>query len=116
MFDIHCHLLFGVDDGPKKIEDSIAMLDEASRQGITNIILTPHLAECSRLVGKSVEEIRESLIETSRELSEEYDVTCVLKDAATVVARKDKKTFVNLSGSPAMAKGGSGDVLCGGGR
>ena len=78
-----------------------------------NIILTPHLAECSRLVGKSVEEIRESLIETARELSEEYDVTCVLKDAATVVARKDKKMFVNLSGSPAMAKGGSGDVLCG---
>lgn len=42
MIDIHCHLLFGVDDGPKKIEDSIAMLEEANRQGITNIILTPH--------------------------------------------------------------------------
>lgn len=42
MIDIHCHLLFGVDDGPNKIEDSIAMLEEAREQGITNIILTPH--------------------------------------------------------------------------
>ena len=36
-----------------------------------------------------------------------------MKDAATVTARKDGKLFVNLSGSPAMAKGGSGDVLTG---
>lgn len=42
MIDIHCHLLFGVDDGPEKIEDSIAMLKVAKEQGITNIVLTPH--------------------------------------------------------------------------
>ena len=42
MIDIHCHLLFGVDDGPETIEGSIAMLEEAKEQGITNIILTPH--------------------------------------------------------------------------
>lgn len=42
MIDIHCHLLYGVDDGPRTIEESIKMLNEASKQGITNIILTPH--------------------------------------------------------------------------
>lgn len=42
MIDIHCHLLFGVDDGPEKIEQSIAMLKVAHEQGITNIVLTPH--------------------------------------------------------------------------
>lgn len=78
-----------------------------------NIILTPHLMECSRLTGKSVDMIRESLIRTARELADQYGVTCVLKDAATVIARKDGKLFVNTSGSAAMAKGGSGDVLCG---
>lgn len=42
MIDIHCHILYGVDDGPEKIEDSIAMLKVAKEQGITNIVLTPH--------------------------------------------------------------------------
>lgn len=46
-------------------------------------------------------------------MSDQYGATCVLKDAATVTARKDGKVFVNTSGSPAMAKGGSGDVLTG---
>ncbi|MCD8365902.1 MAG: hypothetical protein LUC83_08880 [Clostridiales bacterium] len=42
MIDIHCHLLYGVDDGPDTLEESCAMLDEAKRQGIRAIILTPH--------------------------------------------------------------------------
>lgn len=40
--DIHCHILFGVDDGPQDIEESIEMLREAEHDGIENIILTPH--------------------------------------------------------------------------
>lgn len=78
-----------------------------------NIILTPHLSECARLTGLAVDEIKDHLIETAKEISDTLGVTCVLKDAATVVARKDGKIFVNMSGTPAMAKGGSGDVLCG---
>lgn len=42
LVDIHCHLLYGVDDGAKSIEDSIAMLDVAVKEGITDMILTPH--------------------------------------------------------------------------
>lgn len=78
-----------------------------------NIILTPHLSECARLTGLAVDEIKDNLIATAQNVSETFGVTCVLKDAATVVARKDGKTFVNMSGTPAMAKGGAGDVLCG---
>ena len=42
MIDIHCHLLFGVDDGAKTIEESVAMLKRAKSQNVDKLILTPH--------------------------------------------------------------------------
>lgn len=42
MIDIHTHLLFGVDDGPKELEESVQMLQDAANQGISAIVLTPH--------------------------------------------------------------------------
>lgn len=42
MIDIHTHLLFGVDDGPETIEESVAMLKAAKAQGVDEMILTPH--------------------------------------------------------------------------
>lgn len=42
MIDIHTHLLYGVDDGPDTLEESVAMLKHAKAQGIDAMILTPH--------------------------------------------------------------------------
>ncbi|MGM0275393.1 tyrosine-protein phosphatase [Enterococcus sp. AZ080] len=42
MIDLHCHILPGIDDGPKTVKESIAMAEEAVRQGITHILCTPH--------------------------------------------------------------------------
>ena len=42
MIDVHCHLVYGVDDGSKNIGESIQMLKEAKKAGFTDIILTPH--------------------------------------------------------------------------
>ncbi|OIK10587.1 tyrosine protein phosphatase [Bacillus sp. MUM 116] len=42
MIDLHCHILPGIDDGAKSVEDSVAMAMEAAKEGIHTIIATPH--------------------------------------------------------------------------
>lgn len=44
MIDIHTHILFGVDDGAKTIQQSIDMIKAASKQGVKAVFLTPHIA------------------------------------------------------------------------
>jgi len=41
MIDIHCHIVFGVDDGPTTIKDSVRMILEAEKIGVDKIIVTP---------------------------------------------------------------------------
>lgn len=45
MIDIHSHILFGIDDGSKDIENSVNMAREAQKNGITHICCTPHYLE-----------------------------------------------------------------------
>lgn len=77
-----------------------------------NSIITPHLGEMSRLIGKSIPEIQADLIDTAANFARTHNVICVLKDARSIIT-DGNRTYVNLSGSSAMAKGGSGDVLTG---
>ena len=42
MIDIHSHILCGVDDGPKNIEETKALLEHAYEQGVRTIVLTSH--------------------------------------------------------------------------
>ena len=77
------------------------------------VILTPHMKEMSGLLGCSVGEITEERFDRLSGFARQYPVTCVLKDARTVVAKSRKPFFVNTAGNQAMAKAGSGDVLAG---
>lgn len=45
MKDLHSHIMFGVDDGAKTIEESMIMLEKLANEGVTDIILTPHFIE-----------------------------------------------------------------------
>ena len=76
-------------------------------------VLTPHPAEFSCLTGLSVAEIRSAREETASAFAKEYRCVLVLKGHATVVALPDGTVYVNTTGSSALAKGGSGDVLAG---
>ncbi len=77
------------------------------------IVLTPHIQEMARLSGKSKEQILQDPFGIAKEFTENYPVTLVLKDARTVIAKKQELTFLNTSGNCGMATGGSGDVLAG---
>ena len=46
--DIHCHILPGIDDGSRSIEESIEILRRAEKEGVSEIVLTPHYIENSR--------------------------------------------------------------------
>lgn len=77
-----------------------------------DVLLTPHIKEFSRLTGKEISEILAAGLDAPKEFSEKYGVTVLLKGAATVIS-DGQRTAVNVSGTPAQAKGGSGDVLSG---
>jgi NAD(P)H-hydrate epimerase len=77
------------------------------------LVLTPHPGEMARLAGISVAEVQANRLELARSFSQRNGVTLVLKGARTLIAHPDGRVAVNTSGNPAMAKGGSGDLLTG---
>lgn len=81
------------------------------RQGA--IIVTPHVGEAARLMATSVTAIQENRVDAAIALAQALQVTCVLKGAGTVVAEKNGQYCINSTGSPALATGGTGDVLAG---
>lgn len=88
MVDIHCHALYGVDDGAKSIEESMAMIRLENSQGIDAIVLTPHYRH--GMFEYPVEKIREHFarlkseaeqIGTALYLGCEYHVNSRMADA-----------------------------------
>jgi hydroxyethylthiazole kinase-like uncharacterized protein yjeF len=76
-------------------------------------IFTPHPGEMSRLTGKTIAEIQADRIGHARDYAKEHGVNLVLKGDRTVIAFSDGRVWINPTGSPAMATGGTGDVLTG---
>ncbi len=93
--------------------NAAARYPELAQYFTENIIVTPHIGEMARLTGLTVEQIRRDVVGVAEEYSTEHGITCVLKDAATVVCGRDGQIYVNESGNSCMAKAGSGDVLTG---
>lgn len=77
------------------------------------IVLTPHPGEMSRLTGLGIKEITGAMQETDQTYASRWGCTVLLKGASSVIAAPDGRCMLNESGNPGLAKGGSGDVLCG---
>jgi NAD(P)H-hydrate epimerase len=77
------------------------------------LVLTPHPGEMARLAGLTVKEVEADRVGLARRFATEHKLTLVLKGWRTLVAHPDGSIAVNTSGNPAMAKGGSGDILTG---
>ena len=91
------------------------MLDElgkSAREGRT-VVLTPHPGEMARLTGLTIAEVQGRRLEVARNFAQQFGMTLVLKGARTLIAHPDGRVAVNTTGNPALAKGGSGDLLTG---
>jgi NAD(P)H-hydrate epimerase len=77
------------------------------------MVLTPHPGEMARLAGMTVADVEKDRVGLARRFATEHQLTLVLKGWRTLVAHPDGRVAVNTTGNPAMAKGGSGDILTG---
>jgi len=95
--------LVAFDDAP----DALAGSDE--RQ----IVITPHPGEMARLLGVSIEEVQANRLDVAVRFATDHGVHVVLKGHRTVIATPTGRAFINPTGNPGMATGGTGDVLTG---
>jgi NAD(P)H-hydrate epimerase len=93
--------------------DAVAGNLGALRSAPAPRVLTPHPGEMARLIGARTGEVVADRMEIARKFATEHGVVLVLKGSHTVVAKPDGTFWVNPTGNPGMATGGSGDVLTG---
>ena len=104
--DLPCPVVLDA-DGINALAGHIDILD--SRSAPT--LLTPHDGEFQRLTGCTLS--LEDRLSAARDFAVAHRCGLILKGHATVTAAPDGRAWVNVTGNPGMAKGGSGDVLSG---
>ncbi len=76
-------------------------------------VITPHPGEMSRLTGMQISDITANADRTALCFAQTFHCVTVLKGHSTRVASPDGRLYVNRTGNPGLARGGSGDVLAG---
>jgi ADP-dependent NAD(P)H-hydrate dehydratase / NAD(P)H-hydrate epimerase len=87
--------------------------DELRKRKTKFLAITPHPGEMSRLLGVATKEIQKDRVKAAQEAAKRWNVHVVLKGSHTIVTSPAGALFVNTTGNPGLAKGGSGDVLTG---
>ena len=109
-FVAHCSVPTVIDaDGLNAFDGQSHLLNGSKRP----LVLTPHPGEMARLTGKKTGEIENNRIDIARSFAREHQLVLVLKGWRTLIADASGNVWVNTTGNPGLAKGGSGDVLTG---
>jgi len=77
------------------------------------VVITPHPGEMARLTGLTVQAVQRDRINVARNFSHDHRLIVVLKGHRTLVAHPEGEVWVNATGNPGMATGGTGDILTG---
>ena len=96
-------------DGLNAFEGHTSLLEKRN----SALILTPHPGEMARLAGGPISDDPAERIRVVREVAKRFGATVVLKGCRTLVGTPDGEVWVNPTGNPGMATGGTGDVLAG---
>ncbi len=96
-------------DGLNAFENGAAELK--NRAGA--LVITPHPGEMARLIGSSIPAVQHDRLNVARTFAREHEVIVVLKGHRTLIAQPDGTVWVNTTGNPGMATGGTGDILTG---
>src|SRR5215472_17124695 len=86
--------------------------NELNGKGRT-LVITPHPGEMARLVGCSTAIVQKDRLGIARQFSRDHELIVVLKGHRTLVVQPDGEAWVNMTGNPGMATGGTGDILTG---
>jgi NAD(P)H-hydrate epimerase len=78
-----------------------------------DVIITPHPGEMARLIGAEIDEVQANRIDVASDFATTHRVYVVLKGHRTVIATPEGHVYINPTGNPGMATGGTGDVLTG---
>jgi len=77
------------------------------------LVVTPHPGEMARLVGYGTKDVQSKRLEVTLKAAADWNAIVVLKGNQTVIAAPDGSAWINSTGNPGMATGGTGDVLTG---
>lgn len=96
-------------DGLNALAGHLELLQRAKSE----LLLTPHPGEMARLLNLTTPEVQKNRVALTSAFAKDHQVVLVLKGARTLIGRDDGTLFINQTGNPGMATGGTGDVLSG---
>jgi NAD(P)H-hydrate epimerase len=87
--------------------------DELRQRKSQFLAVTPHPGEMARLIGMTTKDVQKDRVRIATQSAKRWNAYVLLKGFHTILASPDGHIFINTTGNPGLAKGGSGDVLTG---